>query len=100
MFRSLDGGRSWVEINSGFPKVGIPKRYPPVTSISVAPSDSNTVYFATYLGSAATSYRSTDGGANWEEASGTKNFFGVRQVENAISLAVDPADSTCLCRDS
>jgi photosystem II stability/assembly factor-like uncharacterized protein len=94
LFRSMDGGQSWVAVNNGIGQIGLfSQHYPPVSSISVAPSDQYTVYAATYSPFGAYIYRSTDGGRTWEEASGPKSFLGVRQVQNAISLAVDPSNS-------
>ncbi|MCA9999066.1 MAG: hypothetical protein KDE56_25055, partial [Anaerolineales bacterium] len=59
VFRSNDGGSSWVDISHTGQNNGLPDM--PVLALAVDPDDPNIVYAGTDFGV----YRTTDGGQNW-----------------------------------
>jgi photosystem II stability/assembly factor-like uncharacterized protein len=65
LFKSTDGGASWVQLGSGFPagNTGNAGQFVGqwINVILVDPADSNTLY----LGTTSGLFRSTDGGQNW-----------------------------------
>lgn len=67
LFKSTDGGGSWMRLGSGVPagNVGNATQFASqfINVIIVDPADSNTVY----LGSSSGFFRSTDGGRNWTQ---------------------------------
>ncbi len=86
LFKSTDGGGSWMRLGSGVPasNVGNASQFVSqwVNVIIVDPADSNTVY----LGSSSGFFRSTDGGRNWTQ--GTNAFGDVRSI--VIDLSSPP----------
>jgi hypothetical protein len=71
LFKSIDGGASWVQLGSGYP-AGISGNASQFTaqninSIIVDPANSQIVYLASGNGV----YRSTDGGRNWIRGAGS-----------------------------
>jgi hypothetical protein len=78
LFKSVDGGGSWVAVGSGYPAGNIGNAVQFVNQfingIIVDPSDSNTVYLASSSGL----FLSTDGGLNW--AQGTNGFGDARSM--------------------
>jgi photosystem II stability/assembly factor-like uncharacterized protein len=83
IFKSMDGGSSWILLGSGYPEGNdgnaddFANRN--VNSIIVDPSNSQIVYAATSRGV----WVSNDGGQNWAQGAGTANF-------DARSLELDP----------
>jgi photosystem II stability/assembly factor-like uncharacterized protein len=100
IFRSVDGGRTWREINQGFPKVGIPlfRHYPAVSKIAISPSDPLTLYVGTLENSGIAVFgrvfKSRDGGSSWSDASGKISLvFRLAQIHSGVlDLAIDPND--------
>ena len=77
VFKSTDGGNSWIAVNDGLHKVTI--------CLSIDPKDSQTVYAGTQRGI----FKSTNGGSswNWSDVNRGLPFTSVE------SLAIDPANS-------
>jgi photosystem II stability/assembly factor-like uncharacterized protein len=69
LYRSIDGGLTWVDITNGLPRS--------VLDIAVDPSQPDTLYVTTHIFGA---YKSTDGGTTWAEM---KNFpdIGAYDIE-------------------
>lgn len=88
LFRSSDGGRTWMEItktaNKGFPK----KPYGRI-AVSVAPSNSKIVY-AFVESTESALFRSDDGGQTWDKRD--KSQFMVWRPFYFASLYVDPTN--------
>jgi photosystem II stability/assembly factor-like uncharacterized protein len=77
MFKSLDGGRSWTEINNGLGEGGRA-----ISSIAIAGSQPSTVYVTAYAGATYYVFSSDDGGSTWR--GGTQG--------GATAVAVSPTD--------
>ncbi len=81
LFKSTDGGSSWIRLGSGYPagNTGNALQFVNqwVNVITVDPANSNIVYLASTGGC----YRSTDGGLNWTQ--------GVGSGGDARSLVLD-----------
>jgi hypothetical protein len=82
LFKSTDGGASWIAVGSGYPAWNTGNAasqfiYQAINVIIVDPANSNVLY----LGAQNGVYTSADGGQNWTQAAG---IFG-----NARSLALD-----------
>ncbi len=91
LFKSSDGGRSWIRLGSGYPAGNTGNAIQFVNQwinvILVDPADGNTLYLASTSGC----FRSVDGGLNWSVGA---NAFG-----DARSLVLDsstPAGSRIL----
>jgi photosystem II stability/assembly factor-like uncharacterized protein len=87
VFKSTDGGSSWVAVNSGLPG-GSVAHGRDAFSIAVAPNDAATVYIC--LWSFSNGYRkgvfkSIDGGASWKQL-----ITGLPDDSNIGPLAIDP----------
>ncbi|MGV6860346.1 MAG: VPS10 domain-containing protein [Putridiphycobacter sp.] len=87
VYKSTDGGTTWN--NSGLTETGI------VTEVIVDPSNSNTVYAATLGNTFAKSndrgvYKSTDGGATWN------NILFISDSSGVIDMMMDPSDPNVL----
>ena len=72
LYKSADGGNSWIQMGSGFPAGNtgnalIKLKGQNINVVIVDPADSNTLY----LGCSAGVFRSTDGGLNWAVGSNT-----------------------------
>ncbi len=81
LFKSTDGGASWVAIGGGLDRLsGVGAT---ITSVVIAPSDSNIVYAAT---SGDGIYRSVDGGGNWVRFNDGLTNLNVR----ALAIAPGP----------
>ena len=80
VFKSLDGGDTWVAAESGLAGINS------VASLVIAPSTPSTLYAATDQGV----FRSTDGAATWIQ----KPFNLDVIITNVSALAVDPGSST------
>ena len=78
MFKSQDGGETWVEINAGLENAD-----KNINCIAVHPSDENIVYIGTFQDGA---FKSTDGGKSWTAISNGLMSEDVR------SLAINPAN--------
>jgi photosystem II stability/assembly factor-like uncharacterized protein len=79
VFKSTDGGASWVPANNGLPSVF-------VRALVIDPQTPSTIYAGTSGGV----FKSTNGGGNWEPAN---NGLVVLSV---ITLAMDPGDFATL----
>jgi photosystem II stability/assembly factor-like uncharacterized protein len=84
IFKSADGGKSWREINAGFPR---PQSAPLTLGMLVfEPLTAATLYFSDpFYGL----YRSTNGGEQWEEITRP-------ELQQIASIAVDPQDANSL----
>ncbi len=81
LFKSTDGGASWISVGSGFPagNTGNAVQFTGqwINVVIVDPADGNTVYLASSSGV----FRSRDGGQNWR--------FGTNSSGDARSLVID-----------
>ena len=84
IYRTDDRGDHWTPVSD----LLVQSQYGAIQTISVAPSDSNTIYVGTTEGSA---YASTDGSQTWSAVSGS-NF----PPRNLNRIAVDPNDPQTL----
>jgi len=86
IFKSQNGGKSWVPINQGIesnPDIGTL-----VFCATIDPHDSNTIWIGTQF--SAHIYRSADGGQTWEERdNGIIPFQGEHSVRG---ITIDPND--------
>ncbi len=85
-FRTTDDGATWAPLNRGVRAEFLPERYPEVGQcvhkLVMAPTDSSRLYQQTHCGT----YRSRDGGEEWEEITeGLPADFG-------FPIAVHPRD--------
>ena len=97
IFKSTDGGTSWVQLSNGLPSIL-------QANIAIAPSEPNTLYAVIAPGQGAIGfYKSTDGGAHWfQPVKGVSNERPeARQDMRPLSrigggdlptLAIDPKD--------
>jgi len=87
VYRSLDGGRTWVEVGEGLPRDQ--NDAVKAQSLAIDPADANVVYLGTGWGSFNGNgvYKSTDGGETWAPANRGMMDYGI------TALAVNPADS-------
>jgi len=76
MFKSVDGGITWAEINSG-----LEDSSKNINCIAIDPADEDIVYIGTFQDGV---FKSTDGGKSWSAASNGLMSEDVR------SLAIDP----------
>ena len=84
VFKSNDGGQSWVLVNQGLTgRVG---------SIAVDPRDGRTVYAIAEIAGRGTLFKSTNGGLRWRRMSAL-NSGG---MADSLRLTVDPADPKTL----
>ena len=92
IFKSTDGGASWVHSSNGLPRIGGPGTSQwSSLALAIAPSQPQTLYASAYHYDANGSmhsriFRSTDGGANWSERS-----VGV-VGQDIRAVLVDPID--------
>ena len=68
IFKSVDGGTTWVAKNSGVASIPILGGYHAITKVLFAPSNPSVVYFSTAAGDGALGeiYKSTDGAESWQ----------------------------------
>ena len=98
IYKSTDGGQTWIQKNNGIIKLGFRENHlPAISTIAISPSNRNVIYIGTYndrgFGTTGYLYRSNDGGENWNDIRGERNFFGIPQIQTGIlSLAIDPTD--------
>ncbi|MEO8037092.1 MAG: PKD domain-containing protein, partial [Acidobacteriota bacterium] len=82
VYRTTDGGTTWVRRNNGLPA------FTSVNGLAIDPADSNTAYAALATSGGNNVYFTSDGGANWtQRSSGLPSF-------PAQVIRVDPTDST------
>lgn len=93
VFKSVDGGASWVHSSNGLPRLSGPgSSHHDVLAMAINPVSPQTLYAATLnlssLPVLGRVYKTTDGGANWTEASTGISGQDVR------ALFIDRADPT------
>jgi hypothetical protein len=100
VYKSTDAGFTWTAMNNGIAKQGLfRKTYPTISTIIITPSDPSALYVGTFdEGGFGTTigrfYRSNDGGQTWTDARGTRNIFGVFQLNGGIlTCDVSPTDA-------
>src|SRR5205085_2097919 len=89
VFKSTNGGGSWVAVNSGLPSV------PEIHTLAANPQDGNVVFAGTTGGGHFTTvpvaeqgiYRTIDGGASWTQLHGGLPATGL----NINQIAIHPA---------
>ncbi|HEY0555221.1 MAG TPA: hypothetical protein VGG20_13215, partial [Thermoanaerobaculia bacterium] len=81
LFRSDDGGRTWIPAGDGIPQAT------PVTAIALDPVDRDVLYTGTLRNGV---FKSVDGGLTWEPLGTGLEGFGVR------FLVIDPRDRSHL----
>jgi hypothetical protein len=108
LFKSVDGGSTWTEINNGFQHTASTSPYyMPIGAIAIAPSTPQTIYVGTTgfgeSGEGSGLYKSIDRGATWSECNGSVSpppagstspvvaYFP--KNERVSSIAVDPHDA-------
>jgi photosystem II stability/assembly factor-like uncharacterized protein len=88
LYRSSDGGASWTALTAGANK-GLPKTPWGRVEVVIAPSDGKVVY-ALVESKDSSLYRSSDGGATWEEADKSQGM--VWRPFYFARLVVDPTN--------
>jgi photosystem II stability/assembly factor-like uncharacterized protein len=81
IFKSTDGGDSWLPINTGLPIFG--NDITPILSLAVDPNNYQTLWAGTQFGGGIV--KSTDGGATWQ-------VMGLTDDNFVYSIAVNPED--------
>jgi photosystem II stability/assembly factor-like uncharacterized protein len=76
MYKSIDRGENWTEIN-----IGLESSTKTINIIAVHPEDPDIVYIGTYIDGI---YKTTDGGAHWTPVNNGLQFSDIR------SIAIDP----------
>ena len=85
MFKSVNGGESWIAANIGLPETTR------VHALAIDPLTPSTLYVGISVGGIGV-YKSTDSGANWNEANVGLPTYG----NIVVSLAIDPITPTTL----
>lgn len=93
VFKSIDGGASWVHMSNGMPRYGGPSSSNwDVLALAINPANPQVIYAGTsnlYAGAATGNvYKSTNGGASWSPAS-----TGIAG-QDVRALFIDPADAS------
>jgi List-Bact-rpt repeat protein/glucodextranase-like protein len=104
VFKSTDGGATWVEKNRGIEKLGFfSTNYPPISKLVISPSNPNILYIGTaiddplYAGGRGDIYRSNDSGESWIKVDGPTNWLGIHQLQGSVfGLDVDPTNPSIL----
>jgi photosystem II stability/assembly factor-like uncharacterized protein len=81
LFKTENGGRTWVAINQGLSSLY-------VRSVAIDPSSPNTVYVGT---AGAAVFKSSNGGASWQASSA-----GLVPNDDIWALSMDPTNSSIL----
>ena len=86
LYRSLDGGRNWVELGEGLPRDQ--NDTVKAQSLAIHPADADVVYLGTGWGAFDGNgvYKSTDGGETWAPANRGMMDYGI------TALVVNPSD--------
>lgn len=92
IWKSLDAGETWTNLFDNFPQIG-------VSGIAIDPNNSNIIYIATGDDDAADSYsigvfKSTDGGASWNETGLNPGNSDINLLMNEITI--DPTNSNII----
>lgn len=89
IFKTMDGGQTWSESNTGLPKVRIPFRkpyIPPITKIAISPSNPSILY----VGAGDGIYKSTNEGESWIRVT-PRRFFGISVISaQALDITIHP----------
>ncbi len=89
IWKSTNAGDSWTTLFDDFPQIG-------VSGIAIDPNDSNTIYIATGDDDAGDSFsvgvfKSTDGGATWDETG--LNPSNTDEATRMNEIVIDPTNS-------
>jgi photosystem II stability/assembly factor-like uncharacterized protein len=87
MYKSEDGGKTWVHMSEGLPKNQ--NGYLAVDQILIDPTNFDTVYIRLDLGYRI--YKTVDGGQNWFEI-----YDGTSSLNPATDIAIDPSNTQIL----
>ncbi|MCA1617857.1 MAG: DUF11 domain-containing protein [Acidobacteria bacterium] len=87
IYRTTDGGESWVEVRGGLPSGVTPN----VSKVAIDPLNPQNVYAGTTNRGLL---KSTDGGTNWAPANNGLTSFG--STAQARALAFDPTNTSTL----
>jgi hypothetical protein len=96
LFKSTDGGGSWILTNKGIEWNG---DVPAVFALAIDPSNSNVLYAGTYLPSDGFGYgvfKSSDGGQNWNPVNTGILPGGGVIYPGILSLVIDPLKPTTI----
>ena len=86
VFKSGDGGTTWIPMNSGFSASCGPSH-----GLAISPTDPRVLYVTTKLFCAAAVYKTADGGSTWKPTGLTFEHVGVTN-----SIAVDPINENII----
>lgn len=89
IFRSLDGGGSWIPASRGLPEALAVGRPAPIPSLAVDPTNPLTAYAATELHGI---YKTTDGGASWTGINQGLGLLRLQRRAGSPSLLINRAD--------
>lgn len=100
LYRSINGGSTWTEINEGLPRPFLSEYLYPISAIAIAPSNSNILYIGTsgfHPDAPAPSsgkgvYKSTNGGLEWTAVGGPKTSGIMFDYFDISSLVVHPTN--------
>jgi len=108
LYKSTNGGKRWMPINEGLPRLLWSKYYWPISAIAIAPSDPNIIYvgtscldpYNTLFPGGKGIYKSVDGGATWFESNikvtlppySTPEVFPEFPKYDISSIVVDPTN--------
>lgn len=98
LYKSVNGGDSWTQINQGLPSLTLSEYYWPISEIAIASSNPDVIYIATSdlnpysspVPSAKGIYKSTNGGLEWISVGGPSTGKWIFKSHCSVSsMAID-----------
>jgi len=90
LFKSTDGGQSWVSVNLGFTVSS-------VTSLAFDPTNTSTMYVGGSINAVTAGFfKTTDGGQSWTLTSAGLNEPPLGRAVTVSAIAIDPTNPTIL----